>query len=300
MKHREPRFELGGATDREVVGEPRAIAWRKHLSARQFAARNLWLYDHPYGCSRIETFLLREPESGEILTSMDVLKLPLLARGKKRDGFLIASVVTPAHLRGRGLASRMLGAYFDLHPESSGILHSDIGPDFYARFGFVARPVTMVSEPVRDLSAPASEGEPISLETFCDELERHRRNLEGAAVCPDSGFLDWQVHKYRFYAREAGRDLSEPLFRRFEHQGAIHWLVTLPDPLTSRLDLFWKAEECTDCLASAARLAKTWGLTQLRYWTRNPVPGGSPECPMVRVGGEKAARFEDPQLMDWW
>ena len=73
--------------------------------------------------------------AGEIVSSAILLRLARLA-DKKTYG--IGSVLTPPDFAGRGYATRLLIACLELVDREDAIvfLYSDIGPAFYARFGF--------------------------------------------------------------------------------------------------------------------------------------------------------------------
>jgi predicted GNAT family N-acyltransferase len=96
--------------------------------------------EHDWARHHVRSLVLRSRE-GETLSSLRLYAV----RGLHRDTEIrlggIGEVLTPEELRGRGYASRLLRLTLELL-EHEGIdgayLFSDIDPDFYSRFGFVA------------------------------------------------------------------------------------------------------------------------------------------------------------------
>lgn len=309
------RIDFPTAEEQERLVPLRAAEWRGVLSPSQFAERNRRIFSHPYAQGRVETFVLRDG-SGNILSSMDVVPVPLMANygnseAVRVEGILIASVVTAAADRGKGYASRLLSEFFESRKSASGVLYSDIGPSFYERYGFHARLAKCAEVPV--IKGPWGPRSPFPLReigasAFAAWLADRRREAlvgltgSGAAVFPDPRLLDWQIERYRYFAELSGRVFPSSLFWEGEHQGVTHCLGAVPDYFALRLDIFWVAAECQPCLAAAHFLASAEGLSKLRFWTsRDGQWPGKDECPMVRLGGVRAPiDFIDPQFCDWW
>lgn len=287
--------------------DARADAWAGPLTPEQFLGRNRRLYDHPYGREAMQTYGLRD-DAGRIVSSLERLEISLLLRDEKEvileeTAGLIASVVTPAAERGKGLATRLLKGFFDARSREPFVLYSDIGPRFYERFGFEAFPTSSLEVP----SAPgASESAfPLSLDAFTLALRRARRETvekakgEIAVLYPQTRFLDWQLERFRYFAELAGKAFPPTVSWKLSHADPAHLVSVFPDFLTGKANVFW-APECETCLAFARDVAHRWGLPTVRYWSRHAgAEGSKPEYPMIRVPGMRPA-FLDLQFCDWW
>jgi hypothetical protein len=244
---------------------------------------------------------------------MDVVSISMLVKRRsgpvrRERGILIASVITPEEKRGRGYCSRMLNEYFEAHSQTSGILYSDIGPPFYARYGFYERPIRCVEIPAESVHLPETPLAALSLEVFASELSQWRaRALElapesdAAVLDPEGAWLDWQVERYRFFAERSKTRLGE-LFFLLDHSTGKHLLGAVPDFISGRLDAFWTDPDCSSCLTTLHHLASAQGLSLLRFWTRHDAAWrGKTEYPMLRIaGGGTTPTFIDPQFCDWW
>src|SRR5205823_3265150 len=103
----------------------------------------------------------------------------------ERPAGLIASVVTPKELRGKGYATAMLEQYFAANATGSFILYSDVGPAFYERFGFTAFPVGNIEKEAQATDAP-DRAEPLSLDEFATALDKVRCRVLGGAEVPSA------------------------------------------------------------------------------------------------------------------
>lgn len=297
----EYKFEIASDADRKVLAGLRASQWHGYLSTPEFAKRNEVLYAHPFG-RRITTYCLRGPSG--IATSMDVLGLSIGTRvdeepPTEKDGYLIASVITPSEFRGRGLATDLLQRFLEQWPGRPGILHSDIGPEFYERLDFAATLRGVHERPI--LSREKDSWKAISFTEGVRRLKetRWRRLRVGEGniglVLPDEEFLDWQLARYRYFAELERKPFPADFFYEVSQS---HALFLVPNFRAQKAEILWREAECENCLAAAGAIASGWGLSTLSYWGR---PEGSPkkEYPMIRVPGT-AADFADPQLCDWW
>ena len=146
------RLEVGTDLDREALAAERALEWRGRLTEGEFLARNRRLYLHPFGRTRVQTWIWRK--ENRILSSLDTISIQLQWHELVREAWLIASVVTPKACRGSGYASQLITALLASQPERSALLFSDIDPAFYQRFGFRLT----AHEEVEILSASGSGG----------------------------------------------------------------------------------------------------------------------------------------------
>ncbi len=295
------KLEAGTESDREYLAEERAIEWRGRLTSREFGERNRRLYQHPFGRSRVKTWIWRD--GGPILSSLDTVSIRLRLGKEVRDAWLIASVVTPKAQRGRGHATKMLEALFASDPSRAALLFSDIEPAFYDRLGFKLA----LHEEVEALSAVGGGGQlrPISADAFLQYQKWHRGDsagrLGGQAAClePDPELWDWQLERFRFFSSLKGKPWEGDAFFETDHA---HVLALAPDPVHDRLDALWLAEDCSRCVEAGAARASALSLGRLRYWRPwNDKSTGHRECPMVRVPGVPGAvPALGVQLGDWW
>lgn len=304
-------FEELRGEDRTQLLEARASEWRGALTEEQFAERNKRLYRHPYG-TKIRTYALKD-ESGAVLSSLD--RLPISLRrwqdGKTTilPGEILASVVTPKALRGKGYAQQMMKHYVASLGERTGVLYSDIGPEFYAKLGYRPFPrveceiplVRVTTEWANIESAPVSEVH----QAMDTARNRFLKKTEGDAFCiePDPFFLDWQLERFHFFAQIAG----------VEWDGLAGWRIAngdvffaAPDAITDSLCCLWSESPVENILGPLANLASKFGLSQIRAWmpVGRAADGGFEEpkiqCPMVRMPGNQESEWVDIQWCDWW
>jgi hypothetical protein len=303
-------LEIGSEADREELAVVRAHEWRGTLSTEEFAERNRRLYQHEFG-KNLTTYLLRE-KKGEILTSMDIVNVPLLLKDqnghvREENGFLVASVVTPKQNRGKGFAAKMLQEYFSSNSKQSGVLYSDIGPAYYESFGFKAFPTMGVGySPI----SKKQQGQPISGLAFSNGLKAWRleqlKRTPGpaAALSPALEFLDWVIERFRFFAEIRKKSLPDSLFWRLSHGEEAHFLAAVPAFTIKQATIIWKTPDCPECTQFARALPTYWkipGLDHVYGWEK-PVKTAphKRECPMLKMPGIPEASFVDPQFLDWW
>lgn len=295
------RLEVGTDLDRETLAAERALEWRGRLTESEFLARNRRLYLHPFGRTRVQTWIWRK--ENKILSSLDTISIQLHLHGEVREAWLIASVVTPKACRGRGFASQLMTALLASQPERSALLFSDIDPAFYQRFGFRLA----AHEEVEILSASGSGGplrsiSPNGFLQYQSWARGEAASREAAATAwlvPDAELWDWQLERYRFFAALKSRAWDGSAFFATDHA---HVLALAPDPVHDRLDGLWLENDCSRCAEAGAAQAVALGLGRLRYWRPwLTSSAGHRECPMVRVPGlPDALPTSGLQLGDWW
>ncbi len=297
------RFELD---------EQRLAAWGSFLSPEGFHGRQKRLYDHPYGKGFITHYAYRDG-SGRIVTSMEVLTIQLQVRDgngavSERKAGLIASVVTPVELRGKGHATAMLREYFEGEGEWSGILFSDIAPEFYERFGFTSYPVGNIEKTVGEPGVFSDRAEAMLFDDFLRAFRKIRRKiLDGAdvpsaVVYPEALFIDWELERFRYFAELSKKKMPDTLFWRVTHPEKVHLLMTFPDFVNLRLNAMWAPTGCDQCKVFLGRLAAQWGMKTYRYWERRGAPEGVKldyPYPMIRTPEGQVA-FTDIQFCDWF
>ena len=119
------------------------------------------LLDHPWARGSIRFLVLRD-EPGGFLSFLRLHAVQALHHDREIWLAGIATVVTRERLRGQGYASELLRLTLDLLRQEGAdgaYLFSDIGPDFYQRFGFVTVGSTMIDVPLA--SVPSSPDESI-------------------------------------------------------------------------------------------------------------------------------------------
>jgi len=187
----------GSRTDDEYAGELRAIAssaWGK----RRFRMLGL-VVDGVLvaSCKRYE----RELRCGD--------------RAFRAAG--IGAVFTPEHLRGRGYATALLGAFLDAERDAGAdlaYLFSDVRPAFYERIGFVQLPSRTISLRAADLGAERveivalGERDAGAVRRAFDALEARRPFAFARSA------LDWEWQRLRTASREHAGQLVRLGVRR--------------------------------------------------------------------------------------
>ncbi len=270
----------------------RASIWQGALTSLEFADRNERLRTHRYG-TRIESWGWSVDGGKTLVASCDLLPVSFVAAGGGTEsGWLLASVATPPEERGQGYASKMLEALLERRGDRPWILFSDIGPEFYARWGFKALP--QVSRTVS-----AADGEvdlaAASATYVAETLARHRK--DGRRF--DAEEIDWIAERYRAFAEfrdlidvpvilDAG-DEDKPLF-------------VAVDAVRDELALLWRVPGDEAAVTRAQDAAAALGLGSVTYWesAESALEGTKPEWPMIRDLQNKLAPVADIQQIDWW
>lgn len=308
------RFDKANSQERELLALIRAKAWAKELSDSEFITRNQILYNHPFGKTRIETYVLKNPEN-KIVSSMDCLRVKFLTKEKKPDkvsikeGFLIASVITPPQHRLKGYASLLLNRFFEKIDFEIGVLYSDIGPKFYEKWGF-----KKTQAAVFEVEAVPTKNQPtikeMELKAWVDrvfDLRKSKLIKEEKAqwvVAPDTEFWDWQLERFRYFANlKGGGKLPNCFFEAETDHGKTYFSVVL-NAITQKAEVLWRDSYCEESLTAIGAVVQGWGLSHFSFWSA--VPHGKllhEECPMGWCKGAEEPQVEgfyDPQPCDWW
>ncbi len=307
-------IDQASASEREALALIRAEAWAKELSRVEFCERNKILYSHPFGTKRIQTLLLKNPEK-KIVSSMDALQVKFFFKETEtqkivvREGFLIASVLTPIQHRRKGYASHLMKDFLSRQSLGIGVLYSDIGPKFYERYGFQKTKVQS-RELVEPFVSTSIEPVPIELNDWIEKVNSVRKirfeTEKAAQLClvPETEFWDWQIERYRYFSRLKGHPtIPAPFFEINTTSGPSYFCV-VKNVLTQTADVLWFDSDCPESLPAIGRIAKDWGLGRIHFWS--PKELGRPiheECPMGWFQGASKPSpegFYDPQLCDWW
>ncbi|MFM8316188.1 MAG: hypothetical protein ACKOA8_18055, partial [Deltaproteobacteria bacterium] len=289
------KFEQATQRDRDCLAGLRASAWAKELSPQEFSERNKLLYAHPFGQKRIQTFLLRD-KSGEIVSSMDALEVKLFFRApltqevQNREGFLIASVITPENQRAKGYATQLLQNFLSHQKWDLGVLYSDIGAPYYERFGFKKTPTS-----VFEVQGFESNSKPklkiLSLEAWVEKVfQRRKENFENnvkaqVALLPETEFLDWQLERFRYFFRLTRAGVLPPCFYECETPQGARYFAVVHNPVTQGAEILWREPDCPEIFSFIASVVQGWGLKKYSYWSSGKetgLPGRKvhEECPM--------------------
>ncbi|KAJ1985445.1 hypothetical protein H4R33_004055 [Dimargaris cristalligena] len=186
--HSDPKLVLVPATPAQVrlTWHRTGIEWGKGLTLDQYLDREVMLQATDFAQSHMTVYVLvpdNDRETREPLAHCDVFERPAVhiqgppVSGSTADppnhhpegktvvqsglAYSIASVFCPPAYRGWGYASMMMDQLYTIlktKPNSlASTLYSDIGPDFYARFGWRTYPaqqieITVPGGPVSDIS----------------------------------------------------------------------------------------------------------------------------------------------------
>ena len=305
----EAYLDRANAMDREKLAPLRGAYWKGELSVEQFQERNRRLYEHPFGQERMETLLLRLP-SGEVQSSLDLLQINLMIKNEQnrvevQPAIIIASVLTLEKHQGKGGATRLMGEVVQLQERPWSVLYSDINPEFYERFKFVKFPVSVAVGEAKLASTPPKL-RALKPAEFLDHLSRAREKsllkCKGLAVGvqPESGFWDWQLERYRYFAELSKKNWELNPFWEVQDGAGLHPVAVAPDYVHDRLDGLWVCPTCEQPSEVLGHLASQAGVSTFRFWSATAKEGKT-EYPMVRapLGGASPSAFE-VQLGEWW
>lgn len=231
-----------------------APEWRGMLTTSQYFSREAYLLTAPLTRKgQCHAWILTSPTlpknsdgSRPILSGCETfLKNAYVARSGKVEKILahgIGSVFCRHEYRGKGYAGRMiseLGKKLETHQQPEGksgtfsVLYSDIGPKFYAKYGWKAFQSTHIILPPLDPSEyrklqndwPAvedlvSEDLPkipttLYLEEKLEKLSKDRPNVPHVAIQPDFAHFGWHQMREEFLCEVSGRPFPKI-------KGAIH------------------------------------------------------------------------------
>lgn len=307
-------FSKATSSEREALAQIRAEAWAKELSKEEFCERNKILYAHSFGKNRIETFLLKNPEH-KIVSSMDALRVKFFFRESNvqrteiKDGFLIASVMTPIQHRRKGYASFLLKSFLEHQKTGLGVLYSDIGPKFYERYGFQKTTIQM-----REMNEPFPSGDAkivgLDIQEWVDKVRAYRQQRFEAttqaqmAMVPEVEFWDWQIERFRFFSNLKGKGALPPSFFEVQTPEGATYFCLVPNALTGAGEVLWFDAEAPEILGKIGKIAGQLGLKKVHFWSSKDLGRVMhEECPMGWFQGAAKPHpegFYDPQLCDWW
>lgn len=294
----------GSQKHRDQLAPLRAEAWAEGITPEQFAERNRQLYDHPFGGTRIETHVFLD-EKGELLSSCDTLDVDFGILDPKGEyvedrGLLLASVFTPTAKRGKGYASRMLEELFAGQSDKAWCLYSDIEPEFYERFEFLATPISEVTEIIPLEEDRLVEAEPIEMEEAVRGLRQWRSDLvkggsPGLALLPDPQWVDWELLKFAYFAETRGKTLSDVCY-----QIATEFAIVVPDFVAGDIKTLFATDESAARYAVQA-VARATGIRKSYSWRMSGLPSPGASVPMAWSREFPDSRkFLDLQFGDWW
>ncbi len=283
-------LEVIAPSQRESLFLGRAKEWGVSLTPEQYVERNRRLYAHPFGNSSITTYGWKI--NGDWASSFDLLQVSI--GGKK--GYLIASVLTHPEYRKKGYATQLLDKVLPDIKDPI-VLYSDIDPKFYERWGFIKNPRVEVAFEALE----TGEGIiPIEWEVGLEKLKVAR---EGKfALDPKPEWLDWQIDRFRLFAKWADHEFPQHVF--YQSQKCGHLFLAAPDFIDKELWVCWGKEHCHGCDASFQMLAHLLTLKKATHWRRSGE--GKIKYPMYRqnmftdTSTEWQEGWDDCQLIDWW
>lgn len=289
-------IEQAEEADRRALWPARAQLWRGAMTSTQYVQRNTRLFSHPYS-KNIVTWVGRN-RSGELLTSLDTLKVFLVSREAIIQGFVIASVYTPLARRGCDYA-RSLIAHILSTEEIPALLYSDLRPPYYEKLGFFDSPVSESLDLVKPVPNGFSE-EPLAQAHFVHTFHQQKINFTKSdrfTRIYEELDLDWNIERYRYFSELRGLRLPEDIYWLGLHGGKEHPLLVVPNFITDTMDGLVVESQCHSCIRFLMRQALTHGLSRIRYWRSEP----SGELhPMARFPRNSVMAWVDKQALDYW
>jgi predicted N-acetyltransferase YhbS len=242
-------------------------AWGEQLTLPQYLQREARLRAHPWPKQALRTWILEE--NGGVLASCETYAMPAF-RGEvalRVEG--IASVFVAEPLRGTGHASALmqrLTLQLQASNAAAALLFSDVGPELYARCGFVARPALQ-----RELTPEPGDASNVCDRLFSSgglpaELARAILPDDALRIWPGALQLDWHCERESIYAEALGRT-------RPSHRGAVAgnarivWVADFKSGLLRILLLSaTRTDEALALLQAAQRMAHACGLGPVVLW----------------------------------
>lgn len=117
--------------------------WYPQCKAAAHHAYRMKLFTTPWARKNLQVLVLEE--NGAPLSGMMALSFSMKLNGRRLKVAGVAAVVTSPEQRGRGLAARLMTIAHRRFQDSghqAALLFSDIGTEYYARFGYVPWPTT--------------------------------------------------------------------------------------------------------------------------------------------------------------
>jgi Acetyltransferase (GNAT) domain len=252
--------------------EERFIAFQRRLAASKEAGDRYRLYG---------LF-----EGARMLSAMKAYDLRGSCGGIPLRVFGIGAVFTPAPLRRRGHARRMLELALVDHAArgyDAALLFSDIGSSYYERLGFRALASEECAAEVTDLprgraARAAAPGE----ETDLSRVFARGRGASGRALSleQDGWVVRFQLRRLRELARARGS--GEPEWGMTACDGSDEGaaMVRLTRDSVDVLDAAWTSDGVRDRLLSGLRdLLLRSGRPRIRFWPSHQLRGLAPARP---------------------
>jgi predicted N-acetyltransferase YhbS len=241
----------------ELWGGGLALAERERLFRERLASA---------GPERFQSSGLVD-EEGRLAASMKRYYFGLVAGGAEGRCVGLGAIFTDPARRGQGLAAELIRAVLadsrDRLRCRYALLFSDIGPEYYRRFGFRETPAWSGQCRVEELPAgPALEARPAGPGELAELLRRHAALTERFPIrCARSG---WSWGFFRALNR-VEQDLL------LEGEGLLSYSVS---PGVLRVEELLVPEGAsTAAWATVRGLASRAGVTEIRGWQ---LPGGAP------------------------
>ncbi len=265
-----------------------ASAFAEGLSSDDYLAREADAWRWPFARARCVVWVLSD--GGRRRASCETWGVPLRVDGQARDGWVVASVVTDPDQRGRGYATRLLTAVHAAGDEVAGAqyLMSEVDPSFYARLGYVPRPMTAHRWPARPDPTPF---------TWCGDadvaalVERGWCASGPVVWAPSVEQVRWHIERQRWVERARG---ATPSPRVGVRCGAA-WALWTFDPVHRLLRVLLHEpggdpSALADVWQAAAAHAAAVGATEVEAWGTPTRPIDAPQVPCPDVPMMRAPR----------
>ncbi len=253
-------------------------SWGGGLSLDQYLRRERVLRTAEFSKSGLRSWLLRDGDA--ILASCESYAVPVRIKDQPALGFGIASVYVAPTRRGHGYASELLRrVHTALHQEGGQLcfLMSEIGPQLYARLGYVGRPLFVRTYAAEDSLAAAQSKPP----TWIPLAEK--QVAAALAECPSLALplsvevsaeqIMWHLLRSRYYAAVLHKKMPRHVgARSAAGDGLCLWAA---DYVKDRLRILTfvrgprAADGVAEMLYAAGQTAVELGLSTIEIW-ENP------------------------------
>ncbi len=263
-------------------------SWGGPLPLPAYLALVQRLRNHPWPRASMTTWLLLG-DTGLPLASCQAYQLDSSLKGAPGRAYGIGSVFVAPELRGRGLASLLLGHLAARTSEADPgaqafFLHAAAGVSAYRRAGFQNRPVVSLSFP----ALPGDPAVPVDAPLQDEDLGAALRSLPALpgnfSIRPSEALLSWQVERERILLGLAGQ-APPPLRGAQAGTGLALWSV---DPLLDALVLLvfrpGSTPDGAALLECARRAAAVCGRAQVLLLDAREAPGPLGGAAQARPG----------------
>jgi predicted N-acetyltransferase YhbS len=279
-----PLVRAAGPILQEILDASHPL-WGEGLTRQAYEQYNVAQVKTAWGSRHLDRVAL--VENGRVLSTAKRYELEAVLDGRAVRVLGIGAVFTPTACRGQGHAGRIIEQIVERAAADGfglALLFSEIGPDYYRRFGFTVVPREVLTIDVRrQPGAPAVPMRAGELRDVSDiaEIEALHGHRYRFALRRDPQWIEYGLTKKRVMSGLLPRGARDVQFFVVEEGSrAVAWIVT------TRTAGGWTLEECGDRDPSGSRAGALF----------QALLAGEPSAPMPLIRGWLPPGWLPPQL----